>query len=228
MVDHLGDHVALDELERGASGLFLNLRRADVVDADLLAHVLDGVFLDLAPVILDAGDRWRDGAEAIVALWERLGLDPAVVTGNLGADPLGCWASNRSLDVDADLADAAAWAARMRSDHPGMRTYVVNGTRFANAGASDALELGFSVAYAVATLRSLTDDEGFDAADAFAPARVPLRGDGRPVRHDREVSCRPADLGSRRRDRRRAGRRRPIDDPRAVGVGDDDPLRPAP
>ena len=49
-----------------------------------------------------------------------------------------------------------------------MRTYVVNGTRFANAGASDALELGFAVAYAVATLRSLTDGGGFDPADAFA------------------------------------------------------------
>jgi methylmalonyl-CoA mutase len=168
MVDHLGERVAVGELERGASGLFVNLRRADTVDADLLGRILEGVYLDLVPVVLDAGDRWRDGAEAIVALWERLGLDPAVVTGNLGADPLGCWVSNRSLDVDADLADAAAWAARMRSDHPGMRTYVVNGTRFANAGASDALELGFSAAYAVATLRSLVDDGRLHAADAFA------------------------------------------------------------
>ena len=167
MVDHLGDRVAVGELERGASGLFLNLRRADAVDVDLLARILDGVYLDLAPVVLDAGDRWRDGADAIVALWARLGLDAAVVSGNLGADPLGCWVSNRSLDVDADLADAATWAARMRADHPGMRTYVVNGTRFANAGASDALELGFSVAYAVATLRSLAD-AGFDTADGFA------------------------------------------------------------
>jgi methylmalonyl-CoA mutase len=56
----------------------------------------------------------------------------------------------------------------MRSDHPGVRTYVVNGTRFANAGASDALELGLSLACAVTILRSLTDDGGFDAADAFA------------------------------------------------------------
>src|SRR5688572_25084013 len=32
MVDHLGERVAVGELERGASGLFLNLRRAGVVD----------------------------------------------------------------------------------------------------------------------------------------------------------------------------------------------------
>ena len=169
MVDHRGDRRALTELERGATSLLVNLRNADAIDVELLAAVLDGVLLDLAPIVLDAGDRWVVGAEAVVALWERRGLDPTSVSGNLGADPFGCWVSNRADDLDTHLADAVAWATRMRQSHPGMRTCVVNGTRFHNAGASDALELGFAIAYGVATLRSLTDGpNGLAIDDAFA------------------------------------------------------------
>src|SRR5262245_22973838 len=49
MVDHRGGRSAVSELERGATSLLVNLRRADVIDAGVLGSVLDGVLLDVAP-----------------------------------------------------------------------------------------------------------------------------------------------------------------------------------
>ena len=49
---------AVGELERGATSILLDLTGIDPIDADALAAVLDGVLLDVAPIVLSAGSRW--------------------------------------------------------------------------------------------------------------------------------------------------------------------------
>lgn len=156
---------ALEELERGAGSVWLELRAADDVRA-AVDTALEGVLVDLAPVVLAAGVRWPDAAEALAARWDRLGVAPAA-GGSLGADPLGDWASDRGREADAELASAAAWAGRLPA---GVRAVTVDGTRYHDAGASDGQELGATVAAAVATLRA------FEAAGVADPvAAVDLR-----------------------------------------------------
>ena len=76
---------AVSELERGASSILLDLSGLDELTGPGVAAALDGVLLDVATVVLHAGRRWREAADAFVPLLPSAG---EVVHG-LGADPLG-------------------------------------------------------------------------------------------------------------------------------------------
>ncbi|MGH8998626.1 MAG: methylmalonyl-CoA mutase subunit beta, partial [Acidimicrobiia bacterium] len=145
----------LTELERGATSILLGLREAALIDADLLDRVLAGSLLDIAPIALDAGERVVDAARGLMAVWDRRGLDPTTVSGTFGADPIGESARGSQADLDAALADAAELGRSGAGKHPGVRALVVDATVYHDAGASDAQELGCSLATAVAYLRSL-------------------------------------------------------------------------
>jgi len=145
---------ALEELERGATSIWLELRHVSTVDHAAIAAALDGVLLDLAPVVLAAGRRWPEAALGLAALWDAA---PSA-GGSLGADPFGAWASDRAgRDLEVELSTAAEWATRLASSAPGVRTVTVDGSRYHDAGSSDAQELGFMLAAAVATLTTLAD-----------------------------------------------------------------------
>jgi methylmalonyl-CoA mutase len=135
------------DLENGVTSLWLVVGEG-AVPADRLGDVLADVYLDLAPVSVSGGPA---AAEAFLDLVEgRTDLAPG---GSLGLDPLGEHAaSGRAQDLTG-LADVARRAAA----HPGLRTVVVDGTVFADAGASAVEELGCSLAAGVAYLRALTD-----------------------------------------------------------------------
>ena len=144
------------------------------IDVDVLDRLLDGVLLDAAAVVLDAGSRWPAAATALMALWERRGVDPVACTGGIGADPVGAWLSDRSgVDVDAGLAMLAAWAPRL-AVAPAVRLASIDGTRFHDAGASDAQELGYALATLVPTWRVLADEGGLGAAAALARCELRL------------------------------------------------------
>ena len=88
-------------------------------------------------------------------------------TGGIGADPVGAWLSDRSsVDVDAGLATLAAWAPRL-AVAPAVRLASIDGTRFHDAGASDAQELGYALSRWSPTWRVLADDGGLGAAAAL-------------------------------------------------------------
>ncbi len=156
-----------DQLERGATSLWLDLTGLDAIDADVLGALLADVLLDVAPIELDAGSRWTDAATALVAVWERRGIAGAAARGLLGADPLGAAASSGDTSgIVAKLALVDHWAVSMAAAYPAVRTVVVDGGRYHDAGASDGQEIGFSIACGVAYLRSMTN-AGLDIADAF-------------------------------------------------------------
>ncbi|RBY93501.1 methylmalonyl-CoA mutase [Blastococcus sp. TF02-8] len=135
------------DLENGVTSLWLVLGEG-AIPVGSLGEVLSDVYLDLAPVSVSGG---LPAAEAFLALVEgRTDLAPG---SSLGLDPLGVEAASGERQDLSGLADVARRAAA----HPGLRTVVVDGTVFADAGASVVEELGCSLAAGVAYLRALTD-----------------------------------------------------------------------
>ncbi|MFE5514263.1 methylmalonyl-CoA mutase family protein [Streptomyces sp. NPDC056529] len=143
----------LSDLENGVTSLWLGVGDA-AVPVDSLAATLDGVYLDLAPVVLDAGDQTAAAAERLFRLYEERGVVPDAARGNLGADPLGHEA--RTGRPSYDLASVAGLARRCADGYPGLRALTVDALPYHEAGGSAAQELGCSLATGVAYLRGLT------------------------------------------------------------------------
>ena len=150
----------LTALGNGASGLWLSI--GDHLRPEDVSAALDDVLLDLIPITLDAGS---DGIAAARALLDVLpesarGTDVATLV-SLGLSPLTAAFSSRPT---VSAADAVALAVDVAGS--GVRTFRVDGTDFATAGADDGLELALSVAAAVTHLRDLTVG-GLSIADAL-------------------------------------------------------------
>ncbi|WP_433423544.1 methylmalonyl-CoA mutase family protein [Microtetraspora malaysiensis] len=151
----------LADLENGVTSIWLDLSS---IGPEALPRVLDGVYLDLAPVVLEAGDRAHEAATAFLDLLAERGVTPP--GGNLGLDPLGARARGASVAPGFDLGredafpratDAASdLLRRCARDFPALRTFVVDALPYHDAGAGDAEELGCSIATGVAYLRTMT------------------------------------------------------------------------
>ncbi|TMR93527.1 methylmalonyl-CoA mutase subunit beta [Nonomuraea basaltis] len=126
----------LADLENGVTSLWLVVGDG-AIPAGALGTVLKDVYLDLVPVVLEAGEHVREAAEALFALAAARGT---ALTGNLGASG----------------AAGAELALRCAAGFPGMRAVTVDATPYHDAGGSDAEELGCSIARGVAELRVLT------------------------------------------------------------------------
>ncbi|MFF5430269.1 methylmalonyl-CoA mutase family protein [Streptomyces griseofuscus] len=149
----LADGAVLADLENGGTSLWLVLGEGGIPLADL-GRALEGVYLDLAPVVLDAGRDTAEAAEALLALYADKGVEPKAVRGNLGGDPLGYEARTGAAQ---DFAPYAGLAARCAETYPGLRALTVDALPYHEAGGSAAQELGASLATGVAYLRALTE-----------------------------------------------------------------------
>lgn len=156
----------LADLENGVTSLWLALGDG-ALPIDSLGPVLADVYLDLAPIVLDAGDQTRAAADALFALAAEREVPKDALRGCLGVDPFA-WLAARDADTDLDagLTLAGELAGRCLAERPSVRAVSVDGGVFHNAGADEAHELGYSLAVGVAYLRALTD-AGLSQADAF-------------------------------------------------------------
>ncbi|RSN36115.1 methylmalonyl-CoA mutase [Amycolatopsis sp. WAC 01416] len=143
----------LADLEGGVSSIWLRAGATGVPVADL-GDALNEVYVDLAPVTLDAGEEYEAAANELLALFAEREIPASAVTATLGADPIGSTARTGS---PRPLAPAADLAARVAVSHPKVRTIVADGLPFHEAGGSDAQELGATIAAGVAYLRALTE-----------------------------------------------------------------------
>ncbi len=157
-----GNAVVLDALVNGVSALILRVGGTGIAVGDL-DRWLEGVYLELAPVRIDAGAEFGTAAEAVRALVA--GADAAKraqMSIDLGADPLTADLSGRSAPpVDEVVAVAAGLAGR-----PGVRAITLDGPAFHNRGANAGWELAGVIAAATDYLRLLTG-AGVDVADAL-------------------------------------------------------------
>lgn len=158
-----GNAVVLDALTKGVSALILRVGETGIPVADL-DRWLEGVYLELAPIVIDAGAEFRSAAEAILALVG--GADEATraaMSIDLGADPLTADLADRSApDLDDVLAVAGGLAGR-----PGVRTITLDGPAFHNRGANAGWELAGVIAAATDYLRLLAE-AGIGVPDALA------------------------------------------------------------
>ncbi|MGW8783800.1 methylmalonyl-CoA mutase family protein [Streptomyces sp. NPDC055796] len=151
------NEAVLTDLENGVTSLWLSLGGGSGgLPVDALPRALDGVYLDLAPVSLDAGAEYADAARALLRLYAERQVAPEAARASLGADPLGHEARTGEA---LDLADAVGLAREAAAHWPGVRTLLVDALPYHEAGGSAAEELGLSLATGVAYLRALTEAE---------------------------------------------------------------------
>lgn len=152
----------LADLENGVTSLWLPLGEGGLPVAGL-DRALEGVYLDLAPVALDAGAETAGAADAWLRIAEERGVAADALRGTFGADPLGYEARTGTA---GDTAAAVALARRAADGYPGIRALTVDALPFHEAGGSAAQELGASLATGLAYVRELTA-AGLTLAEAF-------------------------------------------------------------
>ena len=159
-------------LTEGVSALLLQVGESGVA-ADQLEGLLAGVYLNLAPVILDAGTDYSAACDVMLALVAALEPENrTAVSIDLGADPLTASLSDRPAPAMEEVVAVASRAAR---EH-GVRAITVDGPAFHNLGANATWELAGSVAAGVAYLRVLTES-GMSVDEALGQIGFRLAAD---------------------------------------------------
>jgi len=149
-------------LGEGVSALLIRVGESGVAPGQL-EKVLEGVYLSMAPVILDAGADYRAASDVLLDLVARVEPDQrAILSIDLGADPLTAELSDRPAPP---VGEVVGLAKRVAGDQ-GVRAITVDGPALHNLGANATWELAGSIAAAVAYLRLLTE-AGLPAAKAL-------------------------------------------------------------
>ncbi|KKC05500.1 methylmalonyl-CoA mutase small subunit [Mycobacterium nebraskense] len=162
----------LEALGNGASALVLRVGESGVA-TDQLEGALEGVYLSMAPVIVDAGADYSAAADVMLAMATRVQADQReLLSIDLGGDPLTATLSDRPAPALDEVVAVAKRAARER----GVRAITVDGPAFHNLGASATWELAGTVAAGVAYLRHLTD-AGMPVGEALRQISFRLAAD---------------------------------------------------
>jgi len=167
-----GNAAVLGALVDGVSALVLRVGDGGVAPGEL-DRWLEGVYLELAPVLLDAGRHFPAAAGAVLALIA--GADDArraSMSIDLGADPLTAVLSGTgACTVEEVLAVASAVSGKR-----GVRTITIDGPAFHNRGAGAAWELAGVICAAIDYLR-LQTDAGIAVVDALHQISFRLAAD---------------------------------------------------
>jgi methylmalonyl-CoA mutase len=163
----------LSALTVGASALVIGVG-PDGVGAEDLAPLLDGVFLELVPLILDAGADYAAAADAVLALVGDIDSErTARLSIDLAADPLTAPLSGRAAPT---VEQVTSVAQRTIGYGGAVRTVTVDGSAFNDLGASASWELAGVIAAGVNYLR-LFAEHGLSARDALRQISFRLAAD---------------------------------------------------
>lgn len=167
--------IALEALEGGASSILLALdptgeHGVAVGSKADLERVLEGVLIDLAPVGLDAPTLGAVGGAWLADIGEARTLRPKLA---LHLDPLSGFAATGSSVIEAEIATAAALAARGVGDN----AFLASGVVVHEAGGTEAMELGFALASALAYAKA-GEAAGLERTAAFRAIVLGLAVDG--------------------------------------------------
>lgn len=149
-----GNSAVLGALADGVSALILHAH--DAAAARSIDRFLEGVYLDLVPIRIDAGEHFAVAADAVLALVaeaEAEAAEPLTISVDLGADPFSASLSGSSGPSIGDVCTVA----RRVAECSGVRTVTVDGSALHNQGANATWELAGAVAAGVDYLRALVD-----------------------------------------------------------------------
>lgn len=168
----------LEDLAGGVNSIALHIGGPGLpATKDALAKALDGVLLDVCPIVLIAGEASFDAAAALNAVWAERGLEPSKRLGAFGNDPLGTLARQGYLTEAIDTALARAVAlVKTTLPAPHVTALAADGVAYHVAGASEAQELGITLATMVAYLRAC-EKAGIAPAEALPKITVALAAD---------------------------------------------------
>lgn len=121
-----------------------------------LEQVLDGVFLDMLPIELDAGARAGEMADLLSTVWQNRQITHTA-HGAFLIDPIGLLAARGTIDggIDAALEHAIGTAQNTASLFPEVTTLCADMRSYHLAGASEAQEIAIAAATGVAYLRAI-------------------------------------------------------------------------
>ncbi len=165
-----GNAAVLGALIDGVSALIMRVGDDGVAPADL-GRWLEGVYLELAPVLLDSGDQFRAAAEVMLVLVAGAS-NSSTLSIDLGADPLTASISGRDAPAVAEVLAVAATAAGT----PGVRSIMLDGNAFHDIGANAAWELAGVIGAATDYLR-LQTGAGMTVTDALHQISFQLAAD---------------------------------------------------
>ena len=189
---------AVEELERGATSIVLDLTGVAEITADVVAAALDGVLLDVAPVVLHAGARWREAADAFA---------PARPVRTASAPTRS---ARRRAPVDLDLDEHLAASASASAATTASASITVDATRYHDAGCVRRPAARLRRSPSSSTTSAPSASSASTPTPCCGPLRAAPRRHRRPVRHDR-LDPRPSPaVRPRRRGRGRVRRLPPI------------------
>ncbi len=157
----------LDDLAGGVTAIRLKIDDGvsggiAVNDLSDLEKVLDGVFLDMVPVEVDAGVRGPEMAGLLSTLWQDQKIT-AKARGSFLLDPIGLMAWRN--DAEASLEHAIQIAQKTPTLTPSVTALSVDMRSYNLAGASEAQEIAIAAATGVAYLRAM-EQAGMDLETA--------------------------------------------------------------
>ncbi len=177
---------ALHDLENGANGLTLVFAGATAArgaglppTAEALKRALDDIYLDAGIAIeFEIGPQSRDIAIHFAELLKARGIAPANVDARFGFDPIGAAAVSGSSPYPwTDVANAVATGVAALANGGFRGPFVAaDGRVIHDAGGTEAQELAFVLASAVAYLRAL-EAGGIALADARSMIYARLSAD---------------------------------------------------
>jgi methylmalonyl-CoA mutase len=190
-VDHpdpaIANAEALHELENGATGLTLVFAGAVGAygyglpgDAASIARTLEGVHLDAVAIELETAEPTRDAADHVAALVKKRGHAPGAVNIRFGHDAIGAHTLSGTLpipfrDLMPRFAEHVGALAKLGFKSP---LTAADGRIIHNAGGSEAQELAYTLAVAVAYLRALEGaGTALDAARSMIGFRLSADAD---------------------------------------------------
>jgi methylmalonyl-CoA mutase len=178
---------ALHELANGATGLTLVFAGSIGAygyglpgDAKSIARTLEGVHLDAIAIELQTAEPTRDAADHVAALLKDRGHAPGVVNTRFGHDAIGAHSLTGTLpipyrDLMTRFAEHVGSLAKQGFKSP---LTAADGRIIHNGGGSEAQELAYVVAVAVAYLRALEGaGTALDAARGMIEFRLAADAD---------------------------------------------------
>ncbi|MCZ0997228.1 methylmalonyl-CoA mutase family protein [Streptomyces mirabilis] len=143
----------LGDLENGVTSLWL-VAGADGIPVSSLDRVLDGVYLDLAPVVLDAGRDVEPAARELLRLYQERGVAKEARAATW--EPTR-WATRPARETAGSTSRPSPPSRGCAPRVPGLQALTVDALPYHEAGGSAAQELGSSLATGVALSAELTE-----------------------------------------------------------------------